>query len=80
MIDVRKRDEERVMEALKRAGEASEASRADCTVGELADLIDEVRMETIERCQDEVTRALVAVANGAMTSERLRRLLGRKDT
>lgn len=75
-VSIRKHDEERIMLVLDHCRRTySDASRALATVSELADLIDEIRHETIEKCRDEVIMALALVSNGAMTSERLRRLL-----
>lgn len=75
MISVRKYDEERIMQAIKKAGEADPGSRATITISLLADLICDVRHETIKTCFEEVSRTLTLVTNKAMTSERFSRLL-----
>jgi hypothetical protein len=76
VIDVRKHDEERIMQTLKRVAERyPEASRAVATVAELADLICDIRHETIANMTERVRETMVLAANGAMTSRRLRRLM-----
>lgn len=51
----------------------------DARIPPVVDLIEEVRHETIDACTkrvtEAVTRTFVLISNGAMTPERLRRLL-----
>jgi hypothetical protein len=73
----RKEDEDRVMQAFKRATlNYSEGSRAVGTVVEVVALIEEVRHETIARCWEAMNGAINSVSNAAMTPERMRRMLG----
>ena len=72
-ISVRNHDVARIVEALSRT--VCTAAPDSLLVGVLADLIDDIRHETIDHCRAQVDKALVFVSNGAMTPERMRRMV-----